>query len=269
LLFLICVGEYLSHCKAEQKWHYEGHKRSLHFNHVTSSSAFGYEGETGPQHWNTLNSTWALCGSGTEQSPVSLGKDTFTSGNPHNLEIFWEDLTSPVELINNGHTFEIEVATNEGGKSSHITWDGTQYNLLQFHFHQNSEHHVDKRSYPIEMHLVHQSDAGNLLVIGVFLDKSAAIGKNQFLEQFWDLMPKSESSGEVEIEFSWLYLKNYISTDSYWSYPGSLTTPPCKEGVQWVVLSKKIPISYNQWTAFQRVNGFNARFTQPLNSRTI
>jgi carbonic anhydrase len=241
----------------------------MYFNQVTSSSSFSYEGDSGPAFWSSLNVNWSTCGTGTTQSPVSLSKSTPTSGNPHNLALSWVDLTSPVELINNGHTFEIEVKTNEAGKDSFVTWDGKQYNLLQFHFHQSSEHHFDKRSYPLEMHLVHQSTDGNLLVIGIFLDKSSEIARNPFLDQFWGLMPKTESTVEVDIEVNWLDLLSKISTNSYWSYSGSLTTPPCTEGVQWVVLKKPIPISFGQWEAFNRVNGFNARFTQPHNDRDI
>jgi len=229
-------------------WHYEGHRlagRGL--NSVLDSSTFGYEGALGPEYWGTLNTTWALCGTGQSQSPLSLSSTTVQTPNASMLSLHYVDLHPPVEFINNGHTFEIDVALNFPGNQSYLMWNGTQYHLLQFHFHQSSEHHIGRISSPMEMHLLHHSAAGNALVLSVLLNRGASQHGNTFLRHFWDHMPLVESTVMQNIHISWDNFLLYLDLSSYWAYMGSLTTPPCTQGVQWIVLNTTMPISFEQW----------------------
>jgi carbonic anhydrase len=269
LLFSFAAISLVDATSEKRLWHFEGHKHAIKHNFLATSDSFGYEGELGPDYWSSLNTEWETCGTGEEQSPVALNPDEALHDNPFDLSLHWTNLASPVELINNGHTFEIDVASNEAGKDSYLTWDGTNYTLLQFHFHQSSEHHVDTRSYPLEMHCVHQDTDGNLLVLGIFLNRDGNTARNGFLKQFWELIPESESTVEEEIEVDWSLLTDDIHVDSYWNYAGSLTTPPCTEGVTWVVLKKRISLSFSQWNHYNALLGFNSRFTQPHFDRTV
>jgi len=266
VVVLSLVSESIAH---NNRWHFEGHKRSLQYNEVYSSTEFSYEGDTGPFFWGSLNPNWTACSNGDHQSPLSLTKRNAEHENPHGLSLHYTDLTSPVELINNGHTFEIEVKSNVNGSQSHLSWDGKSYSLLQFHFHQTSEHHFGTHSTPIEMHLVHEGAEGNLLVLGVLFDRSSDTPKNPFLDQFWSHMPENEGTVEQDISILWNSLLDHLQLDTYWSYSGSLTTPPCKEGVQWIVVRKKMGISFQQWDIFANRFGYNARPTQPVNARLV
>jgi len=262
LVVLVVVAE-------ARLWHYEGHHlASRGFNQLLESSSFSYEGATGPQYWASLDSSWAVCGTGTTQSPVSLSPGKIVKSNS-SLSVHRVDLLAPVEMLNNGHTFEIDVKLNTAGKNSYLMWNGVKYFLLQFHFHQNSEHHVEKYSAPLEMHMVHESADGKFLVLGIFLDKVENARNNHFLRQFWEYMPKSESNITKNIQVRWNRLTDELNINEYWSYLGSLTVPPCTEGVQWVVLSNPIPISYTQWHQYTSINGFNSRLTQSLFSRDV
>jgi len=266
---LVLLGFVLG-CLATQ-WHYEGHRLSLRYNAVTDSSTFGYEGDLGPQFWADLNPDWALCATGHTQSPVSLNESYATTTNKFNLQLFWEDLVPPVTLLNNGHTFEIEVNDNSKGKNSYLMFNGARYDLMQFHFHQNAEHHVFQYSAPLELHLVHQSDdgTGSLLVVGVFLDRDPLRHRNRFLNQFWDQIPLNESTVQSNLFIRWNPLLNLLDLNQYWTYMGSLTTPPCTEGVRFVILKEAVPISFEQWANYTAILGFNARYTQPLFGRRI
>jgi len=270
-VFLVLLVVISGQARKKQTWHYEGHHLAIRddVSVALASDTFGYEGAIGPEFWSTLDPGWATCGSGTSQSPVSLNSSSVSNNNSQKLSFNYSDLGVPVSLQNNGHTLFIDVATNSKGNSSYLTFNGNKYSLLQFHFHQNSEHHVDRLSHPIEMHLVHQNSAGDVLVVGVFYDRVNTEHGNKFLRQFWNLMPTTESIVLHNIRIKWQQLFLYLNTDSYWAYSGSLTTPPCTEGVQWVVIQNPIPISFEQWQLFDSINGFCARFTQPLNNRTI
>jgi carbonic anhydrase len=271
LLVVLGLSAFVQVFGAQQRqWHYEGHKSSRYYRDVAASTAWGYEGELGPAYWSNLDPAYATCGSGATQSPVSLSAST-PQRNTNGLAFVYTDLSSPTEFINNGHTFEIEVHSNKDGNKSHVMWNNLEYHLLQFHFHQSSEHHRGHTNSPLELHLVHQNaESGKLLVVGAFLDKTRDRPlRNDFLEQFWGFMPLQESSVVRNRTVSWGPLLAMLDPSLYWAYSGSLTTPPCTEGVQWVVLSKEIPISYQQWKKFTSVNGFNARFTQPLKGRNV
>ena len=143
--------------------------------------------------------------------------------------------------------------------------DGVPYKLVQFHFHTPSEEHINGKAYPMVMHLVHKNDKGELAVVGVMLKQGKA---NAALKPFFDNLPQAE--GEKKVLDASFNIANLLPAKrDYFKYMGSLTTPPCSEGVRWQVLKQPIDVSNNQIHAFQKLYKHNARPVQPLNGREV
>ncbi len=228
---------------------------------IPSESAgpeWSYEGKTGPKHWAELSPEWALASSGTEQSPIDITEPR-SSSVLYPLNFSYRP--TPLNLVNNGHTIQQNFVP---GSSVEIM--GKTYHLAQFHFHSRSEHRVKGRQFDLEMHLVHQDAEGKLLVVGILFETGA---ENPFLAQFFDQLPATAhqtlaSSGSL------LNVSEVLPEDrSYYYYQGSLTTPPCTEGVQWYVLRQPQQLSTSQLTAFRAIFSNNARPVQPLHARTV
>jgi carbonic anhydrase len=209
----------------------------------------------GPNAWGTIDG-FETCGSGMKQSPIDL--DATESKRSTNLEFDYEktDLT----VVNNGHTIQVNVNNDsalEVGKRS--------YRLLQFHFHTPSEHAVKGYQYPMEAHFVHINDNGVLAVVGVFIKQGS---HNDDLQLILDNAP--HDVGENVTDDS-IKPQDLISSKlGYLRYSGSLTTPPCSEGVRWHVLEGEIEASYEQIEAFEvLLHHGNARSLQELNGRKI
>jgi len=218
---------------------------------------WSYEGETGPESWGVLSSDFALCGSGGSQSPVNVELANVGSTD-HTLEIDYQE--TPVVLTNNGHTIQVNHASG-----STISFDGTTYELLQFHFHKMSEHTLDGELAAMELHLVHQDDAGNLAVIGVLIEPGEA---NTVAENFWGYWSIEE--GEASLDEITINIADILPDDrSYYTYEGSLTTPPCSEGVRWIVMQNPIELSQEQIDAYGEILDGTNRPVQPLNARLI
>ena len=216
-----------------------------------------YEGEAGPEHWGELSPEFEACSSGIEQSPIDL--DSTADANPADLQFAYQ--ASPLTIVNNGHT--IQVNYDEG---STLQVDGQTYNLLQFHFHNASEHTVDSGATPMEMHLVHSNDAGELAVVGLFLNEG---DENVALAPVFENMPADEGE-PVAVDGVTVDAGTVLPSDqSYWRYDGSLTTPPCSEGVKWFVMTTPIEASPDQIAAYTNIYSNNARPTQPMNDRTM
>ncbi|MCZ7586268.1 MAG: carbonic anhydrase family protein [Deltaproteobacteria bacterium] len=194
---------------------------------------------------------------GDEQSPIDLTGETETDLT----DITFNYQSSPLEIVNNGHTI---VANVEAGSS--IVSDGVTYNLLQFHFHAQSEHQVDGVSYPMEMHLVHKSADEVLAVVGVFLEGGGA--ENGSFSTVLDNMPAEEEGTEEpadDVDPADLL----PAAKTYYKYDGSLTTPPCSEGVKWHVLETPVELSDAQIAQFTDLFDHNYRPVQDLNGRTL
>jgi carbonic anhydrase len=163
-------------------------------------------------------------------------------------------------VSNNGHTFQVNV-----DKGSSIKVDGKTFELLQFHFHTPSEHTVDGRPFPLELHLVHQAADKSLAVIGVLMTEGTS---NSVLAKFWDKLPKTAS--EVDTGQN-IELKDLLprGTDDYFTYAGSLTTPPCSESVRWIVLQQPVQVAKAQIATFRAVFPNNSRPTLPLGARYL
>lgn len=217
---------------------------------------FSYSGETGPDHWGELSEEWVACGDGMEQSPVDIVNAVLNEELP---DLGPDYHATPANLLNNGHTWEVEY--EEG---STLTLGTETYELLQFHFHTPAEHTVGGTLADMEMHLVHRNEAGNLAVIGVLFNAGA---ESAFLAQFWNDFPQEEGEAHEDYEID---VSDGLPEDlSYYTYPGSLTTPPCSEIVTWIVLKTPLEASQAQIDAINDVFGDNARPVQDLDGRTI
>ena len=216
-----------------------------------SEQDFGYFGEHGPEHWGDLDPGWAACASGSRQSPVDFGRSSRAKA-VKGMTLEYEPTAG--EIFDNGHTIEVEV--HEGGNVLRL--EGVEYELLQFHFHTASEHTVQDDGYEMELHLVHKSANGALAVLGVFLRRGPTSGA---LAPIFDSLPDDFGvKHELPERFdpgTFLPAKR----QSY-RYLGSLTTPPCTEGVQWVVLANPVTVSDEHLARFAERVHFNARPVQ-------
>ncbi len=215
-----------------------------------------YEGEEGPSHWGELNPDYELCSLGEAQSPINI-----VDAQTLNLtDIAFDYAASALNIFNNGHT--IQVQYDEG---SSIVYNEIQYNLIQFHFHTPSEHTVNGESFEMELHFVHQDANGSLAVVGVLLHEGA---ENEAYAELFEHLPATEGEPEpteLSIEAAGLLPEE----TSYYTYGGSLTTPPCSQGVRWLVLTTPVEISAEQIETFRAIFEMNARPVQPLNERDL
>ena len=218
---------------------------------------WGYEGHEGPEHWQEMNPDWAVCAVGQQQSPVDLTQALQAGlGTP---EIDWAEETAGV-VVDNGHTVQVSVE-NAGG----ITLDGTDYRLLQFHFHAAIEHTIDGRHAPMEVHFVHQSEAGDLAVIGVMVQPGSSLPT---LDRIWAAMPAdSHASPGIAAR---VHLNDFLPANrEAFRYQGSLTTPPCSEIVSWTVFTTPVAATARQIHTFEERHPDSFRPVQPLNRRFV
>ncbi len=220
-------------------------------------SLWGYEGLEGPEHWAELSKEYAVCGTGTRQSPIDIPVATPAKLPP--IKFDFEQAT--LEILNNGHT--IQVNHDEG---SSITVDGERFDLLQFHFHTPSENTVGGKHHDMELHMVHKSAKGQLAVVGVFM---TAGKENKVLSNIWEHMP-SQAGDKKKVNSVRIHPVDLLPADrSYSCFNGSLTTPPCSEGVKWFVMKNPIEVSAGQIEKFTKTVSENNRPVQPLNGRFV
>ena len=211
----------------------------------------------GPQHWGAIKPEFATCGAGKAQSPIDIRKP-----RAGKLEaISFDYRATPLRIIDNGHTVQVNYAPG-----STISIGDRRYELQQFHFHKPSEEKVNGKSYPMVAHLVHKNADGALAVVAVLLSAGA---ENPVIKTLWSNLPpekeKEDAPGNVSIDAAELLPKDH----AYYSFPGSLTTPPCSEGVTWYVLVHPSEISEAQVARFGKIYAHNARPVQPLNGRVV
>ncbi len=223
----------------------------------SSTTHWGYEGHAGPAHWGSLSEDYAACSTGTQQSPVDITSSVKADLPPLKFNY------SPISLIieNNGHTIKMSA-----DKAGSLTIGEQVYHLLQFHTHSPSEGAVNGKRADMIVHLVHKSDQGELAVVAVFLEKGDTA--NSLIETLWKVMPKTQGKPQqhdIQIDINQLL----PAEKHYYSLTGSLTTPPCSEGVKWVILKQPVSISAGQLTQYQTVYSHNARPLQPLNDRQV
>lgn len=220
---------------------------------------FEYSGDNGPGFWGELTTAWANCAVDARQSPIDLSAATVDEAlEPLSLDLHG----TPLAIFNDGHTIEQEY---ENGST--LAFAGITYDLLQFHFHTLSEHTIEGERGAMELHAVFRNEAsGNLAVIGMLYE----IGKeNEFLALFDDRLPVKKGD-EVDDEGTEVDLAEGLTdTAEYYTYPGSLTTPPCSPIVTWIVLKERAELSADQFKAFRDILGNDFRPLQERNGRTI
>ena len=213
-------------------------------------------GPEGPSHWAELDPLFETCARGQNQSPIDIRDAT-----PADLPALQFDYsTAAPTLLNNGHTVQINIPAGQT-----LTVGDTTYALLQFHFHTPSEEAVNGKRFAMVAHFVHKSAAGELGVIGVLIQQGRT--NSAFAPLFEHLPRKGEM---LTVDGLQLDLAALLPQDKgYYAYPGSLTTPPCSEGVRWMVLKTPIEFDAEQIRAFRHLFNANARAIQPRNGRLI
>lgn len=215
-----------------------------------------YSGEAGPAQWARLTPEFGQC-AGSNQSPVNLAGLVEAELAP--LQFHYQ--AGGKTLVNNGHTVQVSYAPG-----STLQLDGMRFELKQFHFHAPSENLIEGRSYPLEGHLVHANDKGELAVVAVMFEAGRA---NAALSQAWQVLPtKAGETRTLEVPLS---AEPLLPTQrDYYRFSGSLTTPPCSEGVRWLVMKQPVQVSQAQIDAFKAVMHHpNNRPVQPLNGRQV
>lgn len=225
-----------------------------------------YEGETGPASWGKLSADFSACSSGRSQSPIDIGKTSPASlpelraaFRPAELRIVHHEHLA--DAINNGHTIQVNYSQGDT-----LTVGNASYDLAQYHFHGPSEHTVGGKHSPMEMHLVHKSGAGGLAVVAVLIEEGA---HNAAFDPVWSNLPKQKGV-ETHFEHVKVNVDDLLPrARTTYRYDGSLTTPPCSEGVKWLVMTTPVHLSPEQIGAFTALIKGNNRPIQPSNGRAI
>lgn len=216
-----------------------------------------YEGKEGPESWAKLSPEYATCETGRNQSPVAIEETTHAVLKPiRSIQKF-----PAKDIVNNGHT--VQVSFKEGNM---LVLDNAAYQMKQVHFHAPSENKVHGKSYPLEAHFVHADSKGNLTVIGVMFKEGK---ENAGLAKLWPQMPNEEGA-PIPLKARVIPTELMPDNRSYYRFSGSLTTPPCTEGVRWILLKTPVTASKEQIELFERATRHhNNRPVQALNGRVI
>ncbi len=218
---------------------------------------WSYEGHTAPKHWADLEEKFVGCKLGHEQSPIDIQTKAAVKADLSPIKPAY--VASAAELVNNGHTIQINLA--DGGFAA---LPSGEYKLLQFHFHTPSEEKINGKNFPLVAHLVHKSAEGNLAVIAVLFKQGK---ENAALKDIFAALPATEGKEALKTPFDASSI--LPASLGFYAFKGSLTTPPCSEGVAWHVLKQPVEMSADQIAAFKKIFKMNARPVQPLNGRKI
>lgn len=229
-----------------------------------SAQEFFYNGDSGPGFWSGLSAEWEACAgaaSDARQSPIDV-KRVRVDKKLRALDL--ETFPTSIDIFNNGHTIE----QHYEGTGTSIAFEGRSYELQQFHFHTLSEHTIAGRHGAMELHAVFQEpESGDHLVLAMLYETGKR--SNPFIQRLIDAgLP--EKDGDTTVTGDQIDLADALTdTRSYYTYAGSLTTPPCSETVTWVILAKPAKLSHAQFEAFRDILGNNFRPLQDPNDRTI
>lgn len=231
---------------------------------LADAADWGYEGEAGPENWGELSPDYALCADGSAQSPIDIrdaSELTLVDIEFHYDEAEAGGDSSDV-ISNNGHTIQVDAAP---GRS--IVYNGIRYDLLQFHFHAPSEHRIQGAAALMEAHFVHRdANSGNLAVVGILLEEGE--GDNEAYAAVLERMP-AEVDEPAALPAPLAMQSLLPDRRGYYSYQGSLTTPPCSEIVRWLLLDTPVELSARQIAAYTALYSNNARPVQPLGKRDL
>lgn len=220
---------------------------------------WSYEGTDGPEHWAGLDTAYATCEAGHQQSPIDIQNTT----KVELPALRFEYKSGPLKIINNGHT---AVRVNYTRSEDFLLVGDKRYQLTQFHFHRPSEEYIHGKPYDMAIHFMHQAADGKVAAVVVLLKVG---NTSTAIQQLWKYMPKTEGNEEeiAGVEFNPAAL---LPDDAaYYTYPGSLTAPPCTEGVTWFVLKTPVNISADEIDAFAKFYPHDVRPLQPLNGRIV
>ena len=230
---------------------------------LTVGSAFaddkvkwGYEGNIGPANWGDLSQEFLTCKTGTVQAPIDIPSKDASQAN---TSIKPSYKASMGEIVNNGHTIQVNLADGGAAKLG-----DQEFNILQFHMHTPGEEKIDGKGFPFNAHLVHKSADGKLAVIGVFFKEGK---ESESLKPIFASMPAKE--GAVPLKSAYDAVALLPSSLAYYSYAGSLTTPGCNEGVTFYILKTPVELSSAQLEQFKQIFPMNARPVMPLNGRKV
>ncbi|GMR04434.1 MAG: carbonic anhydrase family protein [Thermodesulfobacteriota bacterium] len=238
----------------------------LFFSVVLGSNAFAsskghdkhwsYEGDTGPAYWGELSEKFEACSEGKSQSPIDIRETVKVSDG----KVKFNYKPTRIRILNNGHAIQVNY-----DKGSYIKVAGVRYDLLQLHFHSPSENTVAGKHSDIEMHLVHKNKKGELAVVGVLIEKGP---QNKAYEGIWANLPAKKGK-EMVVKGKVNAIDLTPAKKSYYSFSGSLTTPPCSENVAWFLLKTPVKLSPAQIKAFRKIMKGDNRPVQPLNGRKV
>ncbi len=224
----------------------------------SSEPKWDYVGKYGPVNWGRLDPSYKACSAGKEQSPIDIrGAHLNKALQP----IEFHYMAGSITLENNGHTVVAHVRPG-----SYIVVDGTRYELEQFHFHHPAEEAVKGRISDMVVHLLHKSADGKLAVIAVRFNEDRG-NPNTVLSALWPSLPKAGQTTEIK---DMINPGGLLPADKgYWTYTGSLTVPPCTEGVRWFVFEQELSLSRNQLRTFGVLFPMNARPLQDTHGRKV
>lgn len=229
-----------------------------------ADTSWGYAGDLGPSQWGKLSPEFAPCEEGKAQSPIDISDAAEV--DLVDIEFHYGETERGLEanhsIYNNSHTIQVNV-----GDGSYIIYNGISYELAQFHFHSPSEHTINGEAAAMELHFVHiDHNSGALAVVGVLLVEGE--GENKAYSNIFDNMPADV--GEPETLAEPVDLKALLpKRRAYYTYQGSLTTPPCSEIVRWLLLDMPVALSRAQIEAYTALYTGNARPVQPLGKRDL
>ncbi len=219
---------------------------------------WSYGGDTGPAHWAALDRDYGTCGMGKAQSPIDIRKANVRPENLPPLSFHYR--ASALKETNNGHTVQVDVPAG-----SEMVVAGHHYVLKQFHFHSPSEEMIGGKRFAMVAHLVHRDRQGHIAVVAILFRSGQP---NVLLARLWHDLP--QGAGQTREAGLTLNAAELLpDARGYYTYTGSLTTPPCSEGVRWFVLKSSATLSREQLAAFAKLYSRNARTVQPLNGRVV
>lgn len=217
---------------------------------------WAYQGGAGPEAWGGLQPDFVLCRTGQRQSPIDIRGGLAVDLEP----VVFDYQASRFAVLDNGHTVQVELPPGNT-----IEVGGKRFELKQFHFHRPSEERIDGRQFEMSLHLVHKDEQGRLAVVALLFDQGPP---HAVLQQVWNNLPLER--GEANPARTPLELAALLPADRrYYTYMGSLTTPPCSEGVQWIVMRHPVTLSPAQIELFARIYPMNARPVQSAAGRRI
>lgn len=220
---------------------------------------WSYSGDAGPQHWGSLSEDFASCRVGKNQSPIDIITDDMVEAKLDPLILEYNGETT--EIVNNGHALQLNVTG-----SSALKVEGQEFKLVQFHMHSPSEHKINGEAFPLEVHFVHQNDKGELAVVG------RLYREGEVHSELWHIgqkAPKAGNSVPFVSQLKDVFPKASYKVTEYYRYEGSLTTPPCTEGLRWYVYPTIGTVSRQQIDSYIELIGVDARDPQPINARMV